>query len=181
VPLPSSRGGAASPPPRRSGEGFSRSRKPVPKRARLGPLCLLTYDTAAARAPPAPCGSTSQPPNRGIVVPRDAFASARSRARCDASRHGREKFRTPSGRARQSPGSPPGYVSRKNEALPPPPPPPPSIVGRASAANRTMGARYAYTRRTISIATHVGVSAAINKAARRWLVSRRGWKSRNRY
>lgn len=38
------------------------------------------------------------------------------------------------------------------------------IVGRASAGNRTMGARYAYT---ISIATHVGISAVINKAARR--------------
>jgi len=60
-------------------------------------------------------------------------------------------------------------------------PPATPIVGRASVGNRTMGARCAYTRRTISIATHVGVSAAINKAARRWLVSRRGWKSRSRY
>lgn len=44
-----------------------------------------------------------------------------------------------------------------------------------------MGARYAYTGCTISIATHVGINAVINKAARRRFVSRRGWKSRSRY
>jgi len=77
---------SSSPPKRR----FLLLAEACPKRARLGPLCLLTYDTAAARAPPAPpppgSGSGAQVSRR--IVESSSLATHLHRRDCTRAMRG---------------------------------------------------------------------------------------------